>query len=245
VSARSSGLRRESVPGAFDAAAFAYDRLVGANPGYREHLRLSASRMRLPDAGRRLRLLDAGCGTGASTAALLAVAPHAEVVAIDASGEMLTRARAKPWPPSVTFVHTSVEQLSAAGVHGPFDGILAAYLIRNVPHRDAALRGLRELLRPGGTLAVHEYSVADSPLARAVWQAVCLTVIIPAGRVLSGDASLYRYLRRSVTAFDGAERFRQRLRDAGFTGVHSETVPGWQHGIVHTFLASSPAGKRR
>ena len=244
MSAQPPGLRRETVPAAFDAGAFTYDRLVGANPGYHQHLRLSARRMRLPDAGRGLRLLDAGCGTGASTAALLAAAPHAEIVAIDASGKMPARARAKPWPPSVTFVHTPVEELAAAGVHGPFDGILAAYLIRNVPDPDAALRGLRELLRPGRTLAVHEYSVADSPLARAVWQAVCLAVIIPAGRALSGDASLYRYLRRSVAGFDGAARFRQRLRDASFTGVHSESVPGWQHGIVHPFLANRPAGGR-
>src|SRR6185437_1570507 len=63
----------------------------------------------------------------------------------------------------------------------------------------------------------------------------------PAGRVVGGDAALYRYLRRSVATFDGAARFRRRLGDAGFTGVHSETVPGWQRGIVHTFLASRPA----
>jgi ubiquinone/menaquinone biosynthesis C-methylase UbiE len=241
MSARPGRLRPQMAPAAFDAGAFAYDRLVGANPGYHEHLRLSARRLRLPRQGRGLRLLDAGCGTGASTAALLAVAPHAEIVAFDASGAMLARARAKPWPSSVTFVHARVEELAAAGVRGPFDGILAAYLIRNVPDRDAALRDLRGLLRPGATLAVHEYSVADSRRARAVWEAVCAAVIIPAGRALGGDAALYRYLRRSVTEFDGAARFRRRLGDAGFTGVHSETVSGWQRGIVHTFLASRPA----
>ena len=238
VNAKSAGLRRETVPAAFDAGAFAYDRLVGANPGYHAPLRLSARRMRLPDDGRGLRLLDAGCGTGASTAALLAVAPHAEITAIDASGAMLARARAKSWPPSVTFLRTPVEELAAAGVRGPFDGILAAYLIRNVPDPDAVLRQLHDLLWPGGTLAVHEYSVRDSWTARAVWQAVCLSVIIPAGRLATGDDSLYRYLRDSVDRFDGASRFRRRLRTAGFTGVHSETVPGWQRGIVHTFLGS-------
>ncbi len=38
-----------------------------------------------PTTAAGLRLLDAGCGTGASTAALLSVAPHADIVAIDAS----------------------------------------------------------------------------------------------------------------------------------------------------------------
>ena len=43
------------VPAAFDAGAPVYDALVGANPGYHAHLRLSAKRMQLPDGGRGLR----------------------------------------------------------------------------------------------------------------------------------------------------------------------------------------------
>ena len=233
-------LRREEVPAAFDTGAGAYDRLVGANPGYHAYLRLSARRMRLPGDGGGLRLLDAGCGTGASTAALLTAAPHAEIVAVDASAQMLAQARAKAWPSSVRFVHARVENLAEAGVRGPFDGILAAYLIRNLADPDGQLRALRDRLRPGGTLAVHEYSVRDSLRARAMWNAVCWSVIIPSGRLATGDASLYRYLWRSVEGFDGVRRFRRRLREAGFTGVHSETMTGWQRDMVHTFLASAP-----
>jgi ubiquinone/menaquinone biosynthesis C-methylase UbiE len=229
-----------TVETAFDAAAGAYDRLVGADPGYHAHLRTSARRMRLPAGGRGLRLLDAGCGTGASTAALLAAAPHARIVAIDASAGMLAVARRKPWPPSVHFVHTRVEDAAAAGVAGPFDGILAAYLVRNLADPDGQLRALRELLRPGGTLAVHEFSVRDSARARLVWHAVCWAMIIPLGRLVTGDASLYRYLWRSVRAFDGVTRFRERLLRAGFTAVYSETMTGWQRDVVHTFLASRP-----
>ncbi|WP_211897099.1 class I SAM-dependent methyltransferase [Saccharopolyspora erythraea] len=242
AAALGSAPRGRAVPRAFDSGARCYDRLVGANPGYHEHLRLSARRMRLPGDGAGLRLLDAGCGTGASTAALLSVAPDAEIVAVDASEGMLARARGKPWPPSVTFVRTDVEHLAEAGVRGPFDGVFAAYLVRNLDDPDSTLREFWSLLRPGGTLAVHEYSVRDSRRARVVWHAVCWSVIIPAGRLLARDASLYRYLRRSVAAFDGAGRFRRRLREAGFTAVHSETMTGWQRGVVHTFLADRPDG---
>jgi ubiquinone/menaquinone biosynthesis C-methylase UbiE len=240
VSAGNAGMPRGEVPAAFDVGAAAYDRLVGANPGYHAHLRLSARRMRLPGRGEGLRLLDAGCGTGASTAALLAVAPGAEIVGVDASRGMLDEARAKRWPPSVRFIHGRIEDLDELGVNGPFDGILAAYLIRNLPDPDAALRMFHTLLRPGATLAVHEYSVRDSVAARLVWDAVCWAIIIPAGRRQTGDAALYRHLWRSVRAFDGASRFRNRLAQAGFTGVHSETMPGWQHNVVHTFLADAP-----
>ena len=228
------------IPGAFDAGAPAYDSLVGANPGYHSHLRLSAQRMRLPRQGEGLRLLDAGCGTGASTAALVAVAPKAEIVAVDASSGMLAQATAKPWPSTVRFVECRIEDLADAGVSGPFDGILAAYLMRNLADKDGQLQRFRALLRPGGTLAVHEYSVRDSRLATIVWNTVCATVIIPSGRLRSGDAALYRYLRRSVNRFDGAAAFRDRLRANGFSAVRSETMPGWQRNVVHTFLGQAP-----
>ncbi|ORV81297.1 class I SAM-dependent methyltransferase [Mycolicibacterium iranicum] len=233
-------LRRYDVPDAFDSGAESYDGLVGANPGYHEHLQLSARRMGLPDGGRGLRLLDIGCGTGASTAALLKAAPHAEIVAVDGSAGMLEQARRKSWPATVTFVHSRAENLAEAGVSGPFDGILAAYLVRNLSDPDPVLRTLLSLLRPGGVFAAHEYSVRDSRLARAIWNAVATTVIIPLGRLRDGDGALYRYLRRSVNEFDGAAEFRERLQRIGFADVHSETVSGWQRNIVHTFLARAP-----
>jgi ubiquinone/menaquinone biosynthesis C-methylase UbiE len=228
------------VPGAFDAGAASYDKLVGANPGYHAHLRISAERMRLPNGGRGLRLLDAGCGTGASTAALLAAAPHAEIVAVDGSAGMLAEAMSKKWPQAVRFVHSRIENVAEAGVSGPFDAIFAAYLIRNIADRDAQLRSFRSLLRPGAPLAIHEYSVRDSRVAFAIWNAVCTAIIIPSGRLRTGDASLYTYLRRSVNEFDGALEFRNRLRANGFVNVHSESMPGWQRNIVHTFLAEAP-----
>jgi ubiquinone/menaquinone biosynthesis C-methylase UbiE len=228
------------LPAAFDAGAPSYDRLVNSNPGYHAHLRISARRMRLPNSGRGLRLLEAGCGTGASTAALLTVAPDAEIVAVDASAGMLAEAAAKRWPASVRFVHSPIEDIAKARVDGLFDGIFAAYLVRNLADPDTQLRAFRTLLRPGGKLAVHEYSVRDSVLATAVWNLVCSTIIIPTGRLCSGDAALYKYLRHSVNRFDGAHAFRNRLRDNGFTAVRSETMTGWQRNIVHTFLAEAP-----
>lgn len=233
-----AGLPRHEVPTHFDDGAGDYDRLVGMNPGYHDHLRASAARMRLPHDGAGLRLLDAGCGTGASTAALLGVAPRAEIVGVDASAGMLERARTKPWPGSVRFVHTTAEAME--GVEGPFDAILAAYLLRNLDDPDAQLRRFRELLRPGGTLALHEYSVADSPRARAVWHAVSWGVIIPLGRATTGETALYRHLWRSVNSFDGVGRLRDRMRAAGFDAVHSETMTGWQNGVVHTVLGTRP-----
>ncbi|MFD8328285.1 class I SAM-dependent methyltransferase [Streptomyces lydicus] len=226
---------------AFDHAARRYDLLTAVNPGYRADLRRSARRLRLPGGGRGLRLLDLGCGTGASTAALLATAPHAEIVAVDASAGMLERAAAKPWPPGVSFVHAPAEELAGAG--GGFDAVFAAYLFRNVTDPDAVLAAVRTALEPDGRLAVHEYTLSGSAAHRAVWTAVCRGIVLPAGR-LTGDGSLYRHLWRSVLAFDTVPEFTARLRRAGFRQVRALPLPGWQTGITHTVVAAAPDARQ-
>ncbi|AYC36532.1 class I SAM-dependent methyltransferase [Streptomyces griseorubiginosus] len=229
-------LRDAELAAAFDHAAARYDTLVAANPGYHAHLRRSARRLGLPRPGTGLRVLDLGCGTGASTAALARVLPEADITAVDASAGMLDRALAKPWPGSVRFVCAPAEALAEAGVEGPFDAVFAAYLFRNVADPDAVLRSVHALLAPHGRLAVHEYTLSGRPLDRAVWTAVSRGVVLPVASAL-GDGDLYRHLWRSVVDFDTVDRFTDRVRAHGFDRVRALPLPGWQTGITHTVVA--------
>lgn len=234
-----------SVADDFDVVADRYDVMVGLSPGYHLHLRRSVRRLGLIEPpGRPLRLLDLGCGTGASTSAILSVHPGAHITAVDASAGMLAAARTKQWPAQVCFVHARAEQitevLTAAGAPGGFDGVLAAYLVRNVSDRDGVLRAARGLLAPGGRLAVHEYSVADSRRAQLTWRVVCRGVITPAGWLVSRHTALYRYLENSVLDFDGVADFAERMSAAGFADVSVAPMRGWQRGILHTFLGARP-----
>lgn len=233
-----SGSRKREVPSDFDRVATTYDLLTGANPGYHAHLRMSARRL---EAAPRARLLDLCCGTGASTDALLRTYPDADVVALDASAGMLSVAERKPSLRGVRFVHGDASDPAAAGVEGPFDGILMAYGIRNLPDPDAALANVLSLLRPGGRVVFHEYSVADSMLAKRLWDLVCFGIIIPGGLVTSASTRIYRYLHQSVREFDGVRAFEARLRSAGYTDVWTGPMDGWQRGIVHSFVARRPA----
>ncbi|MEU9415858.1 class I SAM-dependent methyltransferase [Streptomyces sp. NPDC048272] len=228
-------LREDALAVAFDHAAARYDLLVSASPGYHGHLRRSARRLGLPDEGRGARVLDLGCGTGASTAALLTTAGRARITAVDASQGMLERAAAKEWPGAVRFVRGSADRLAEAGVEGPFDAVFAAYLFRNVPDPDTTLSAVRAAMAPGARIAVHEYALSGKPVDRALWTTVCRTVIMPLGRV-GGDARLYEHLWRSVLGFDTAPEFAARMRTAGFTDVRVLPLPGWQTGITHTFV---------
>ncbi|MGI8613802.1 MAG: class I SAM-dependent methyltransferase [Nocardioidaceae bacterium] len=241
--------RLVDVADGFDVVAERYDLMVAINPGYHRHLLLSARRLRLggpsPSGRGRLRLLDLGCGTGLSTAALLRAYPGAEVVGVDTSAGMLARARAKSWPAGVRFVQAKAEEVAEAlageGIADGLDGALAAYLVRNVPDRDGLLATVCALLAPGAPLAVHEYSVADSRRARWTWTVVCRGVVVPAGWVVQRHTALYRYLERSVLGFDGIAEFEARMTGAGLVDVTSLPMTGWQRGIVHTFLGRRPA----
>ena len=217
--------------------ARSYELLTSLNPGYRRHLRLSASRLPVPPGGE---ILDLCCGTGASTRAILSEHPEARVTAADGSAGMLAEARRRLPEGRVRLLHADAMEPAEYGITGPFDAILMAYGIRNMPDADRCLSNLKLLLKPGGTVCFHEYSVADSPLARATWNAVSLGVIVPGGFLTSGTTRIYRYLRRSVLDFDGVRAFEERLRRAGFDGVRTEPMDGWQRGIVHSFLARRP-----
>lgn len=224
---------------AFDAGARRYDLMVALNPGYHHHLHAAARDLlqRIDPTGP---VLDLGCGSGASTRALLDAGAR-RIVGIDASEQMLSRARAKSWPAEVDFTHGQAQQLGPlldrAG-QPEVAGIFAAYLFRNLSPeaRRQTLADARERLRPGGWLVVHEYSVAGNRAATLVWSAVCWLVVIPMSVMLLHNTSLYRYLWRSVCRFASTKQFSAELADAGFTDVATRTVPGWQNGILHTYV---------
>jgi ubiquinone/menaquinone biosynthesis C-methylase UbiE len=242
--------RKREVPSDFNIVAGTYDTLVTRNPGYLDHLGVSASRLNLPNDGEGLRLLDLCCGTGLSTEALLKAFPKATIVGLDASSGMLDLARTKPEMKAagVRFVlGDAMDPRSALdaelGEDGArFDGVLMAYGIRNMPDADACLAVLHSVLKPSAPICFHEYSVADSPRAKGTWTTVAWGIIIPSGLITSRHTRIYRYLWRSVMDFDGKKAFENRLRSAGYVGVHTEPMDGWQKDIVHSFLAKEPSG---
>lgn len=234
---------REEVIEDFDQIAKRYDLLTGLNPGYGKHLRWSATRLHL---GPGARILDLCCGTGRSTAALAETYPDAQsIVGLDASAGMLRHAaerfgKRKAQRPPVSWVQGDAMDPAAALGDAPFDGILMAYGIRNVPDPDTCLARVYDLLVPGGRLCLHEYSVADSWWSKAVWNAVSRTVIGPMGQLATGNARMWSYLRESVNDFDGVQALEARLARAGFEAIETRPMNGWQRGIVHSFVARRP-----
>ena len=238
---------------AFDRAAPTYDAMVALSPGYHDQLRTAAEALvdRLPVRGTgegALRVLDLGCGSGASSRALLDAwsssggsVDDLSVTGVDASEGMVAQARGKAWPPSVALVVSDAVDYLESLPSGSVDGVLAAYLLRNVPDRARLVGEVARVLRPGGAIVIHDYSVAGNTRAKVLWAAVCHGIIIPLSVVKRSDVPLHRYLYASVRDFDSVARICERLLSSGLVDVRHRSYRGWQHGLVHTVAGSAPS----
>ncbi len=154
------------------------------------------------------RVLDAGCGTGQVTTALLQRLPRGEVVALDGSASMIERARERLGDDRVTYVVADLQR--PLPLDGPVDAVLSTATFHWVLDHDALFRHLASVMRPGAQLA-----------------AQCGGE----GNIASIEAALRDMGEDSVGRkhYAGPSPTRERLETAGFTDVavwlHEEPTP--------------------
>lgn len=112
------------------------------------------------------RVVDLGCGPGNSTELLVRSFPQADVLGVDSSPGMIAEARRRL--PDVRFIKGDIGApvSSAQAVwraEGPFDLIYANAVLQWVPDHAGLLRGLVDLLAPGGVLAIQMPDNLDEP----------------------------------------------------------------------------------
>jgi trans-aconitate 2-methyltransferase len=150
------------------------------------------------------RVLDAGCGTGRVTAALLERLPRGEVVAVDGSPAMVAEARERLGPRVEAFVADLTELVLEA----PVDAILSTATFHWIADHDRLFEHLFAALEPGGRIVAQcggEGNVATV-------QAAIDQVDEPA---LAGWGGPWNFQSPAATA--------ERLERIGFTEV--ETWP--------------------
>jgi trans-aconitate 2-methyltransferase len=94
------------------------------------------------------RVLDAGCGTGRVTAALLERLPRGEVVAVDGSPAMVAEARERLGPRA----DVRVADLTELELEAPVDAILSTATFHWIADHDRLFERMHAVLKPGGRL---------------------------------------------------------------------------------------------
>lgn len=98
------------------------------------------------------RVLDAGCGSGRVTSALLERLPDGEVVALDGSAAMVAEARrVLGEDPRVSVLEADLE-VELPFADAAFDVVVSTSTFHWVPDHPALWRRLARVLRPGGVL---------------------------------------------------------------------------------------------
>ncbi|MEM8616170.1 MAG: class I SAM-dependent methyltransferase [Pseudomonadota bacterium] len=110
-----------------------------------------------------------------------------------------------------------------------FDAVTISLGIRNFADRLAGLREFRRVLKPGGRLAVLEFSQMTAPMLQAAYDAYSFNFIPAAGAVITGDRASYQYLVESIRQFPDQETFKAEVEAAGFANV---SVTNFNGGIV-------------
>ena len=158
-------------------------------------------------------VVDAGCGSGRVTEALLARLPRGRVVAVDASADMLDVARRRLGDdPRASFVHADLVELD---LPEPADAILSTATFHWVADQAGLYRSLRRALRPGGRLVAQcggEGNIAD--VRRAVAEVVAAD---PQLEERVGGFAPWKFLAPEATL--------EHLRAAGFAEATAELEP--------------------
>jgi demethylmenaquinone methyltransferase / 2-methoxy-6-polyprenyl-1,4-benzoquinol methylase len=172
------------------------------------------------------RVLDvAGGSADLSRLFLKKVGSSGQVVLTDINNAMLRVGRDRLLDEGFA---TPVTQCDAEHLPFPdnyFDCVSIAFGLRNVTHKDAALRDMRRVLKPGGRLIVLEFSKVAKPLEK-IYDAYSFKLLPKFGQLIANDADSYRYLAESIRMHPGQDELKNMMADAGLEKVEYFNMTG-------------------
>ncbi|GHC24222.1 bifunctional demethylmenaquinone methyltransferase/2-methoxy-6-polyprenyl-1,4-benzoquinol methylase UbiE [Aidingimonas halophila] len=128
---------------------------------------------------------------------------------------------------NVEYVQANAECLPFPDNH--FHCITIAFGLRNVTDKDAALRSMARVLRPGGRLLILEFSKPLHQILSRVYDEYSFKVLPRIGEWVAGDADSYRYLAESIRMHPDQETLKSMMESAGLERVDYTNLTG---GIV-------------
>ena len=181
-------------------------------------------------------ILDVACGTGDLSLTLLE-SGQARIVGIDFCRPMLEIASSKTSKRGVSIPLIEGDALALPFRDHSFDAATIAFGLRNLTSVEAGFRELLRILKPGGKVAVLEFSKAKTPILRALFGVYFKKVLPFFGGLISGSRSAYQYLPDSVSHFPDQKELASTMKEAGFEQVTFQNLTG---GIAALHIGTRP-----
>jgi demethylmenaquinone methyltransferase/2-methoxy-6-polyprenyl-1,4-benzoquinol methylase len=168
--------------------------------------------------------------------------PKTEVVASDFCGEMLRFARSKQTKmgidsDSLVFLEADTTQLPF--VDNRFQTVSVAFGLRNVVDTMKGLREMARVCRPGGQVAVLEFSQPTFPGLKQFYQFYFRHVLPRIGnQVAKNSSEAYAYLPQSVSQFPSGEAMAQMMREVPLVSVRYYPMT---FGVATLYVGTKPA----
>ena len=187
-------------------------------------------------------VLDICCGTG-DLALALSRNSNVRILVADFAHSMLLRAREKAESFADSDGHSAIPFLEADALRLPFadasfDLVTTAFGFRNLADYEAGLREIRRILKPGGTLAILEFTEPPRGILGGIYRWYFFNILPRIGGLISGDPSAYSYLPRSVTRFFRPDELTSLLSDVGYQDAHYRV---WTFGTLALHTARRSA----
>ena len=172
-------------------------------------------------------VLDLCCGTG-DLALSFGRAGKARVIGADFAHPMLVRAIEKSAQQAAGNGRRRIPFLEADALGLPFgdasfDLVSTAFGFRNLANYENGLREIHRVLKPGGTIAILEFTEPPDHLLGDVYRWYFCNVLPRIGRWLSGDPEAYKYLPKSVSLFMRPVALSKLMVSVGYGGVEFTT----------------------
>jgi len=187
----------------------------------------------LPSSGR---ILDVACGTGDLSLTLHGNG-NAKIVGLDFCRPMLDIAAAKSLERGAKVPFIEGDALALPFRDSSFDGVTIAFGLRNLASVESGLCELQRVLKPGGSVAVLEFSKPRNAILRGVFSLYFRKLLPIVGGLISGSRGAYRYLPDSVSRFPDQRELSELMTKTGFEEVTYRNLTG---GIAALHLGRRP-----
>jgi demethylmenaquinone methyltransferase/2-methoxy-6-polyprenyl-1,4-benzoquinol methylase len=181
------------------------------------------------------KILDLCCGTGDVLFELQRQAA-VPVLGVDFCHPMLLTAQAKSAQKGFTTPLFEADALALPIADHFFDAISIAFGFRNLANYEAGLRELHRVLKPGGMLAILEFSHPSGPIIKRAYGFYSRVLLPVIGSFISGAPGAYAYLPESIRKFPAASELRSMMSSTGFVETRFELLTG---GIAALHIGSA------